>query len=36
MLGDLGSPTKAKLLDAMKGHVLEQAELVGTYEKQTK
>ena len=36
MLGDLGSPTKPKLLDAMKGHVLEQAELVGTYEKQKK
>jgi Raf kinase inhibitor-like YbhB/YbcL family protein len=34
MLGDLGSPTKPKLLDAMKGHVLEQAELIGTYEKQ--
>jgi len=33
MLGDLNSPTKQQLLDAMKGHVLEQAELVGTYEK---
>jgi Raf kinase inhibitor-like YbhB/YbcL family protein len=32
-LGDLGSPTKAKLEQAMQGHVLEKAELVGTYEK---
>ena len=30
---DLGTPTKAKLLDAMKGHVLAEAQLVGTYEK---
>ena len=36
MLGDLGSPTKPKLLDAMKGHILEQAELIGTYEKEKK
>jgi Raf kinase inhibitor-like YbhB/YbcL family protein len=33
-LGDLGAPTKAKLEAAMKGHVLAEARLVGTYEKQ--
>ena len=33
MLGDLRSPTKAQLLKAMEGHVLGQAELMGTYEK---
>jgi Raf kinase inhibitor-like YbhB/YbcL family protein len=33
VLTGLGSPTKAKLLKAMEGHVLAQAELVGTYEK---
>jgi len=33
VLGDLGRPTKAKLEAAMKGHVLAQAELVGTYQK---
>jgi Raf kinase inhibitor-like YbhB/YbcL family protein len=33
VLTGLGSPTKGKLLEAMKGHVLAQAELVGTYEK---
>jgi hypothetical protein len=32
-LGDLGRPTKAALEKAMKGHVLAQAELVGTYER---
>jgi hypothetical protein len=32
-LGDLGTPTKAKLEEAMRGHVLEQAQLMGTYEK---
>ncbi len=32
-LGDLGSPTKVVLETKMKGHVLAQAELVGTYEK---
>ena len=31
-LGDLGEPTKADLERAMNGHVLEKAELVGTYE----
>jgi Raf kinase inhibitor-like YbhB/YbcL family protein len=33
VLGDLGSPGKAKLEKAMEGHVLARAELVGTYEK---
>lgn len=33
MLGDLRTPTKAQLLKAMEGHVLGQAELMGTYEK---
>jgi hypothetical protein len=32
-LGDLGSATKTDLEQAMKGHVLETAELVGTYER---
>ncbi len=32
-LGDVGSATKAKLEQAMEGHVLEKAELVGTYQK---
>ena len=31
-LGDLGQPTKADLERAIKAHVLEQTELVGTYE----
>jgi Raf kinase inhibitor-like YbhB/YbcL family protein len=31
-LGDLGTPTKADVEKAMRGHVLEQAELIGTYE----
>jgi Raf kinase inhibitor-like YbhB/YbcL family protein len=35
-LPDLQSPTKAQLESAMQGHVLEQAELVGTYEKKGK
>lgn len=30
-LPDLGSPTKAELLTAMEGHVLEEAVLMGTY-----
>lgn len=34
-LPDLGTPSKAQLLDAMQGHVVEQAELMGTYEKET-
>ena len=33
VLGDLGTPDKAELERAMKGHVLAHAELVGTYEK---
>jgi Raf kinase inhibitor-like YbhB/YbcL family protein len=33
VLGELRDPTKAGLLAAMKGHVLEEAQLVGTYEK---
>ena len=32
-LGDLKEPTKAALERAMQGHILEKAELVGTYEK---
>ena len=36
MLGDLKSPTKERLLAAMKDHILERAELIGTYEKQNK
>jgi Raf kinase inhibitor-like YbhB/YbcL family protein len=31
LLPDLGAPTKARLEEAMKGHVLGFAELVGTY-----
>jgi len=33
LLGDLATPTKAKLEQAMRNHVLEQAELIGTYER---
>lgn len=33
VLPPLGSPTKAELEQAMKGHVVAHAELVGTYEK---
>ena len=33
VLPDLGRPTKAMLEKAMKGHILGQAELVGTYQK---
>lgn len=33
LLPDLGHPTKARLLAAMAGHVLAQAELVGTYQR---
>lgn len=33
VLPDLQGPTKAGLLQAMEGHVLAQAELVGTYQK---
>jgi len=31
MLPELGHPTKAKLEQAMSGHILGQAQLVGTY-----
>jgi phosphatidylethanolamine-binding protein (PEBP) family uncharacterized protein len=34
VLPDLKSPTKTRLLEAMEGHILDQAELVGTYERQ--
>jgi Raf kinase inhibitor-like YbhB/YbcL family protein len=33
VLPDLRQPTKAKLEEAMDGHVLAKAELVGTYQK---
>ncbi len=33
-LPDLDHPTKAELLKAMEGHVLAEAQLVGTYQKQ--
>ena len=33
MLGELSMPKKDALEQAMRGHVLEQAELVGTYER---
>lgn len=35
-LGDLRSPTKKALLEAMEGHVLGRAELVGTYQKRAR
>ena len=34
VLGDLGTPTKARLEEAMQGHVIAQAELIGTYQKE--
>lgn len=33
VLPDLGKPTKAALEKAMQGHVLEHAQLVGTYQR---
>ena len=36
LLPDLKSPTKPQLLEAMQRHIVEQAELIGTYEKQKK
>ena len=33
VLPDLKQPTKAQLLEAMEGHVLESVELVGIYQK---
>lgn len=35
MLGDLRQPTKPQLEQAMAGHVIAQAELIGTYQKQS-
>jgi Raf kinase inhibitor-like YbhB/YbcL family protein len=32
-LGDLAQPTSAQLESAMKGHILAQGELIGTYQK---
>lgn len=32
-LPDLGKPTKAELEKAMQGHILAQAELIGTYQR---
>jgi Raf kinase inhibitor-like YbhB/YbcL family protein len=34
VLPDLDKPTRAKLLAAMEGHVLQSAELIGTYQRQ--
>ncbi len=34
VLPDLASPSKPQLLEAIQGHVLAQAELMGTYKKQ--
>ncbi|HYA66320.1 MAG TPA: YbhB/YbcL family Raf kinase inhibitor-like protein [Burkholderiaceae bacterium] len=34
VLSDLAQPTKDKLLRAMQGHILAQAEFFGTYQKQ--
>jgi Raf kinase inhibitor-like YbhB/YbcL family protein len=33
LLPDLGSPPKAKLEEAMRGHVLAEAQLIGTYQR---
>jgi Raf kinase inhibitor-like YbhB/YbcL family protein len=33
VLPDMGQPTKAQLEDAMPGHIVATAELVGTYQK---
>ena len=33
ILPDLGRPTKAQLEKAMQGHILEKAEIIGTYQK---
>jgi len=33
VLPDLGKPTKAKLESAMKGHVLAETQIMGTYQK---
>jgi len=34
MLPDLGRPNKESLLQAMQGHIIEQARLIGLYQKQ--
>jgi Raf kinase inhibitor-like YbhB/YbcL family protein len=34
VLPDLGRPSKAKLESAMAGHILDRAELIGTYQKE--
>ena len=34
VLPELDKPTRAKLLAAMEGHVLQSAELIGTYQRQ--
>jgi Raf kinase inhibitor-like YbhB/YbcL family protein len=34
VLPDLRAPTKDKLEEAMKGHIVAKAELIGTYQKQ--
>jgi len=33
VLPDLGRPTKTKLESAMRGHILAQAEIIGTYQR---
>lgn len=33
VLSDLGNPTKAALEEAMQGHILGQAQLIGTYQR---
>jgi len=35
VLPDLGTPTRERLERAFAGHVLEQAELMGTYQKRS-
>jgi hypothetical protein len=34
VLRDLGQPTKTQLLAVMKGHLLAEAQLIGTYQRQ--
>jgi Raf kinase inhibitor-like YbhB/YbcL family protein len=36
VLGDLGAPNRTHLLGAIKGHVLAEATLIGTYEKRNR
>lgn len=33
ILSDLNTPTKKQLEEAMQGHILDQAELIGTYQR---